>query len=66
MDLTVDPIQAARDAGFDLDLIDTNLALTPEQRLKQHDDALELMLELRKACDAALNAKLHSTAAAAS
>jgi len=48
-----DPIQAARDAGFDVDLIDTNLALAPEERLRQHDDALQVMLALRDARAAA-------------
>lgn len=42
-------IEAARRAGFDMDLLDTNLALTLEERLLQHDAALELALELRAA-----------------
>jgi len=42
-------LEDARRAGFDLDLIDTNLALTPEQRWQQHDAALELALELEAA-----------------
>jgi hypothetical protein len=47
---TLDPaIVAAERAGFDLNLIDCNLALSPEQRLLRHDAALELARELRKA-----------------
>lgn len=42
-------LEAARRAGFDLALIDSNLALTPEQRVLRHDSALELVLALRKA-----------------
>jgi hypothetical protein len=39
----------ARRAGIDLDLLDTNLALTVAQRWQQHDDALELALALETA-----------------
>jgi hypothetical protein len=42
-------LEAARKAGFDLDLLDSNLALTPEQRALRHESALELVLELRAA-----------------
>lgn len=42
-------LEAAERAGFDLNLIDCNLALSPEERLRQHDAALELVLELSKA-----------------
>lgn len=42
-------IADAERAGFDLSLIDYNLSLTYEQRLLQHDSALELMLALRAA-----------------
>ena len=42
-------IEAARKAGFDLNLIDINLALSPEERWRQHDAALELVVELEKA-----------------
>jgi hypothetical protein len=38
-----DALEQARRAGFDLDLLDTNLALTPEERWQQHDAALELV-----------------------
>lgn len=39
----------ARRAGIDLDLIDTNLALSVAERWRQHDDALELALALEAA-----------------
>ncbi|MFN2375638.1 MAG: hypothetical protein ABR538_03825, partial [Candidatus Binatia bacterium] len=39
----------ARSAGIDLDLLDTNLALSVAQRWRQHDDALELALTLKAA-----------------
>lgn len=39
-------IEEAEKAGFDLALIDASLALTPEQRVRQHDRALALVLEL--------------------
>ena len=41
-----DAIAEAHRAGFDVDLPDTNLELTPEERWRQHDAALELVLEL--------------------
>jgi hypothetical protein len=42
-------LDAARRAGIDLDLLDTNLALSVAQRWQQHDEALELALALEKA-----------------
>lgn len=42
-------IEAAEKAGFDISLIECNLALTPEERLLRHDSALELAQALRKA-----------------
>ena len=42
-------IEEAHRAGFDVDLLDTNLALSPEERWQQHDAALELVQELAKA-----------------
>lgn len=44
-----DLFKAARQAGIDLDLIDTNLALPIEERWRQHDAALRLILQLQKA-----------------
>jgi hypothetical protein len=47
---SLDPaVEATQRAGFDLNLIDCNLALSPEERLLRHDAALELAQELRKA-----------------
>jgi hypothetical protein len=43
------PAQQAREAGFDLSLVDESLRLTPEQRLLQHQAALELMLAMERA-----------------
>jgi hypothetical protein len=42
-------IGAARRAGFDIDLLDSNLALTVAQRWRQHDNALEFALALEEA-----------------
>jgi len=42
-------IEDARRAGIDLDLLDSNLALTYEERVLRHESALELALALRKA-----------------
>ena len=42
-------IEEALHAGFDLNLIEINLLLTPEERWRQHDMALEVVLELEKA-----------------
>ncbi|MDP3073679.1 MAG: hypothetical protein Q8N18_25570 [Opitutaceae bacterium] len=41
--------EEARRAGIDLDLIDTNLALSVEERWRQHDGALRLVLKLQQA-----------------
>ena len=50
MNSPTDPaIEAARRAGFDLDLLDSNLALSPEERVLRHDSALELVQALKKA-----------------
>lgn len=42
-------LEQARDAGTDLDLIDTNLALRVEDRWRQHDGALRFILKLQEA-----------------
>jgi len=42
-------IAEAENAGFDLSLVDSNLALTVEQRMLHHDSALEFVQQLRKA-----------------
>lgn len=53
-------LEAARQAGIDLDLLDTNLALSPEERWRQHDGALKVILELQ-AAKLARDAGLHPT-----
>jgi hypothetical protein len=40
-----DAIEEAEKAGFDLSLVEASLALTPEERARQHDQALALVLE---------------------
>jgi hypothetical protein len=42
-------IEAARRAGIDLDLVDENLCLSFEQRVLQHQDALDFALEIERA-----------------
>lgn len=42
------PIAEAIKAGFDMNLIELNLSLSPEQRIEQHQSALSLILELEK------------------
>jgi hypothetical protein len=42
-------IEEAEKAGFDLSLVDSNLALSLEERLLRHDSALELATALRAA-----------------
>jgi hypothetical protein len=39
-------IEEAERAGFDLSLVDESLRLTHEERARQHDQALALVLEL--------------------
>jgi hypothetical protein len=57
-------IEEARRAGFDLDLIDTNLSLPVAERWRQHGAALELMLAL-EAARKNRDARLQPTAATA-
>ena len=42
-------IEEARRAGIDLDLLDSNLALSAEERVLRHESALELVRALREA-----------------
>src|SRR5437867_13443245 len=50
MNPSTDPaMEEARRAGFDLNLIEMNLSLPPEERWRQHDMALEVILELEEA-----------------
>jgi hypothetical protein len=41
--------RAAAEYGFDMSLVEDALRLTPEQRLEQHQRALDLVLELKEA-----------------
>lgn len=41
--------RAAMEYGFDMSLIEDTLRLTPEQRLEQHQRALDLVLEVKEA-----------------
>lgn len=42
-------LEDARRAGIDLDLLDSNLAMTCEQRVLRHESARELVLALKEA-----------------
>ena len=42
-------IEEARLAGFDLNLIEINLSLSPEERWRQHDMALSVIQEFEQA-----------------
>jgi hypothetical protein len=53
-------LQQAREAGIDLDLIETNLALSVQERWRQHDGALRFILKLQQA-KAAYDAGLQPT-----
>jgi hypothetical protein len=41
--------RAAAEYGFDMSLVEDALRLTPEQRLEQHQRALDAILELKEA-----------------
>jgi hypothetical protein len=47
MDNPAQAIEEARRAGIDLDELDKNLARTVTERIKRHDEALTLALELQ-------------------
>lgn len=40
--------RAAVEYGFDMSLIEDTLQMTPEQRLEQHQRALDMILELKE------------------
>ena len=42
-------VEEARLAGFDLNLMEVNLSLSPEERWRQHDMALTVIQELEQA-----------------
>jgi hypothetical protein len=44
-------IRKAEEAGFDLNLIDLNLALSPKERIEVHQAALDLVFELERVRD---------------
>jgi hypothetical protein len=60
-----DAIEAAQKAGFDLSLVDASLKLSLEERAKQHDQALSLVLEFDRIRQAR-SAKPESTSPAVS
>jgi hypothetical protein len=45
----MDPAQQALEAGIDLSLVEESLRLSPEQRLRQHQAALEMVLAVEQA-----------------
>ncbi len=47
-DLGQTAIDEAEKAGFDLSLVDESLRLTAEERARQHDQALALVLEFER------------------
>lgn len=49
MDDPAKALEEAQRAGIDLDLLDSNLALTHEERVLRHESALELVWALREA-----------------
>lgn len=55
-------IEEARRAGIDLDLLDSKLALTYEQRVLRHESALELVFALREAGTAYEKSASHTPA----
>ena len=49
MEQTDPALEEARRAGIDLDLLDSNLALSYEERVLRHESALELVWMLQEA-----------------
>jgi hypothetical protein len=47
--ISSNPLEIAAQAGIDLDLLDTNLALSVAERWRQHDAALAFILKLEAA-----------------
>ena len=54
-------LEDARWAGIDLDLIDTNLALSVAERWRQHDAAVNLAVKLEEAMKTRDAGLQHST-----
>ena len=44
--------RAAAEYGFDMSLIEASLKLTPEQRLAEHQQVINFMLELQESAQA--------------
>ncbi len=44
--------RAAMEYGFDMSLIEASLKLTPEQRLAEHQQAIDFMIELQESSKA--------------
>lgn len=40
--------RAAADYGFDMSLVEESLKLTPEQRLAEHQQVIDFLIELRE------------------
>jgi len=40
--------RAAMDYGFDMSLIEASLTLTPEQRLEEHQQVIDFLIELQE------------------
>lgn len=45
-------VAEATRAGIDLELLEHNLTLSPEERARQHDEALRTVLELKRSGEA--------------
>ena len=58
---SLSPIETAEQAGLDLSLVDENLRLSPEQRVLQHEAALNLVLQMEAAGRQLRNADLVAT-----
>ena len=41
--------RAAMESGFDMSLLEESLHLTPEQRLEQHQQVLDFLIEVQEA-----------------
>jgi hypothetical protein len=63
MDNPAQALEEARRAGIDLSLLDSTLALSPEDRVLRHESARELMMALKEA-GAAREKSAHPVAAA--
>ena len=53
--------ETAEDYGFDMSLIELNLQLTPLERCQQHDRAMNLAMEMRKAAESQIDGLSEAT-----